>query len=166
MARTKNGFFFVKTIDGGPPAIDWRGMKVATAYHEGAVLRQSTTSGSGVKCAAAGTLVLGVLGAAVPTGHAGAVNAPIYLADHRNMFEVKCLGTGAPLTKLGKKVALAVATILNVRASGAVYTGDATAACRILGFHPDDASGTAAGKRYWVTILPKASAVVGDNVTA
>lgn len=161
MARTKTGLYFIKTVDGGPPAMDWFDLKGATAYYEGQILRLSATSGSAAKASASGTAMLGVTGANV-TSSATTTQMPVYLADPRNVFEARMLATGAPHTRLRDKITFVVGTTHNYRIEGTAYNGAATACLRIIGYNPDDASGTATNKRYWVTFIPNNSLAGGD----
>lgn len=164
MARTKHGFFYVKTIDGGPPAMGQCYVKGATAYYEGQVMRCSMTSGSARRVAASGTSVLGVLGANVAASGATTTEVPFYYLNDRNIFEGRMLATGAPRTRLFDKVTVSVGTIHNYRVAATAYYGETTGCLRIVGWNPDDGAGTAANKRYWVTGLA-ATSLLGNGAT-
>lgn len=145
MSRTKAGFFFVKTLDGSPPA-KMNFPLVAGTYHEGALLRVSGTSGSAVKAAVTNTACIGVAGAYIETTTSGITQMPVYLADSKNVFEAVMVATGAPQARMADRAHFRVGTTHNFRLQGTA----GTAMFRIVGVHPDDAAGTGANKRYWI----------------
>lgn len=145
MAREKAGFLLVKTLNGGPPAIQNYPL-VQTAYYEGNVLRLSGTTGSAALAAAAGTSILGVIATEVTNANAASGDYPVYLADANNVFEAKMLVSSTPQAKVGDLADLAVAT-KNFRLQGTASTN----VISIHGYHPDEAASAHTGVRYWVT---------------
>lgn len=163
MAREKVGLFFVKTLSGSPPAMMWVPLKGGTAYYEGQPLRISATTGSAARVAAGGTAVFGIAAANV-TSNATTTMMPVWLCDDNNVFEGRIAApTGNAWIRFADRVALTVGTVHNYRLTSTVYFGNATASFRIVGCHPDDITGTAANKRYWVMAINKAS-LVGDGL--
>lgn len=151
MARTTPGLYFVKTLNGGPPARLMIYCKGATAYEEGQVLRLSGTSGSGIRAAGSATAVFAVTAAPLAKSGATTTEMPVYVINDNNVFEGRVIATGAPRTRLNDRVTFAQATTHTYRIAATVLQGAATACFRVVGYHPDDASGTATNKRFWVT---------------
>jgi hypothetical protein len=145
MARTYKGYFLVGTLNGSPPAMKNVPL-IATAYYEGNVVRISATTGSCGLAPAAGTAVYGVIGCNVTNANSSSGTYPVWLMDANNVFECIRLDTGAPQVAMGDLVDIAVASTYNYRLQATA----STKVVRIVGVHPDDASGTAAGKRYRV----------------
>jgi hypothetical protein len=146
MARTTAGLFFVKTLNGANPAKTNVPVVVGT-YYEGQPLRVSATTGSAAKLPATGTAVYGVAAAYMSTLDSATEKLPMYAADNNNVFEGVMVATGAAQPRAQDPVNVRVGTTNNYRLAG---TGT-LAHFRVVGVNPDDASGTAANKRYWVT---------------
>ena len=162
MARTKAGFFFVKTRSGKQPAMDWVPLVGATAYYEGQVLRASATTGSAAKQSAAGTTILGIAAANVSSGSAATTKMPIYIADSENVFEGKMIASKAPRAVMYSEVDIRVGTTHNHRLQGTASTKVA----RIVGFHPDEVLTAHTGCRFWVTFGPKSLSGGADKIPA
>lgn len=149
MARTKTGFFFVKTLNGAPPAMKQYPVVAATAYYEGAVLRISATSGSATKFEADGTAVLGVSAANISLARSSyaTTRLPVYLADNNNVFEAQ--QGGVSLSDCQD----VMHDLIDIEVANENYRlGSASSKqCRVVGFHPDDVAKGATGARLWVT---------------
>lgn len=166
MPRSYTGFRFVKTLNGGPPARVWCDIKGSSSMYDGEVLRMSGTSGSVALAAANGTAIFGVAGANV-IANIATTQIPVYLADQNNVFEAKGIASRTAHFLLGDKVTIIVGSTHNFRVASTVLQGEATACCRIIGWHPDTVPGTAAAnQKYWVTFLPAVSIAAGDGTPA
>ena len=149
MARTTQGLYFVKTLDGGPPAMGWAYLKVGTVYYQGQPVRVSNTSGTCIRMATAGTSCYGVVSGDLATS-VTTTKVSIHLANQNNVFEVKATGTGLPRKSVVDQVKLGLATVHNYRA---ILGNSAGGALRVVGFNPDDIAATVTETvRYWVTI--------------
>lgn len=165
MARTTKGLYFVKTLSGGPPAIRQMYLVTGEAYYEGQVLRATQTGPAGT-AAANCTSVLGVLGCNVASADVtSTAKYPVYLLDGNNVFEGQMTATGAPKTRLYDKICFTKPTAGWVKLAGTAYNGAATACLRIIDVNPDDASGTATNKRYWVVANLENSVAGGGGAT-
>ena len=157
MARTTRGFRFVRTIDGGPPAMGYfyRDNSTATAFKEGNVLRVSQTSGSAAKLpAATATVCLGVCGADFVSSTSGTA-MPVYLAVPNNVFEAKMVATSTPKYRLMDTLDIRVNTVYNYSLQGT----SSVKHVRVVGYDPDDEGKSAATMiRYHVVFFPDRSA--------
>ena len=149
MARTKAGFMFAGTKDGGPPAIK-RYPLVAAIYTEGNVLRVSNTTGSATKAAAAGTSILGVLGCNLTSAQSSSGTTgphPVYLADGNNLFKAKMIASSTPQYKVGDVCDVALATTYNYRLQATASTNVVS----IWGFDADESLSAHTGVEYYVS---------------
>ena len=165
MARTKAGFLFAGTKDGGPPAIK-RYPLVATAYYEGAVMRLSGTTGSAAMAAAAGTSILGVLGCNVSNAQSSSATTgpfPVYLADDggNNLFKAKMIASSTPQAKVGDLCDVALATTHNYRLQATASTNVVS----IWGFDKDEALSAHTGVNYYVAFARSVFAQTKSDVT-
>ena len=160
MARTYDGFVFVKTQNGAQPATKNVPVVAGTAYHPGQVVRCVSTSGSAKRVAQTGTAVWGVLAAGIASADiAATTRLPMYIADGNNVFRSKMGFSSTPLTQMRDMVNLTVASTHNYRIQG---TASTVYHCRIVGyedFKSDNATkiaeGSAAtGVQYHVVFRP------------
>jgi hypothetical protein len=154
MPRTYHGFFPVKTLNGGEPALAHVPL-VSAIYEEGNVLRLKATTGSATKAAAAGTALLGALACSLTAAQSLTGKHPVYLFDGNTVFQATRIATG--LSKLSRfdKVDLAVASTYNFRIQGTA----STEAFTIYDVHPDDETSQAANVRYYVLPNPEVSII-------
>jgi len=139
------GLRFRKTLSGGTPAIAHMPL-VATAYYDGNVLRVNGTTGSACLCASGGTIAAGfVMIGNVTNANSSSGVHPMYIINGDSVFEARMRATGARRARTGDLACLNVGTTYNYRLGGTA------GAFRILEPHPDDAGGTAANGRYYVT---------------
>lgn len=149
MARTKTGFFFVKTLNGAPPAMKQYPVVAGTAYHEGAVLRISATSGSATKFVADGTAVLGVSAANISLARSSyaTTRLPVYLADNNNVFEAQYASVSL------SDCQDIMHDLIDIKVGNENYRlgTPSSKQCRVVGFQPEDVAKGVTGARVWVT---------------
>ncbi len=164
MARYYNGFKYVRTLGGTPPAMG-RITLTAGSFYEGEILR-ITSGGKGKLMAVAATCAAGVLAANCNSAQTDR-DRPYYLADDNNVFEaVINLGAAAMSLKLADKHGIYVGTTHNYHVAATVAVGNATASVRIVGYHPDELKTATGGSRVFVTFIPKNSQMPGDAGSA
>lgn len=161
MARTKLGLFFVKTLNGAPPAMQEVLPTGGTTIYEGAPLRLSATYGKVGNLAITATAMYGVAAHKLTAAQVTAATPLLcYLADGNNVFEGKQASTSsiAPRAYLGDLLDIGGTAGDNVR----LTTAASTKMLRVVGWNPikTDSSGNqtavapataATGTYYWVT---------------
>jgi hypothetical protein len=163
MARSYNGFKYVKTLAGTPPAMGWITL-TGGSFYEGEVLRISASSGKGALFANSGTAAAGVLAADCTTA-ATDRSRPYYLADSQNVFEaINTTAVTLPYC-LGDKFTVNIGSTHAFHVTGTALAGNATACVRCVGYHPDEVTTSATGKRLWVVFINQTS-LYGDASTS
>ena len=131
MARAYDGFLFLKTRSGGPPAKTVYNLKSGT-YYDGSVLRLSATSGSAIVIADGATGILGVSSSYVSTADSLTTPISVYNADKDNVFKVRMAGGTVPRGVMHNFCDIVVSTTFNHRIEGTA--GAAVSQTRIIGY--------------------------------
>lgn len=154
-----NGLKFVKTLHGGPPAMDQIPL-VSDAYYPGQVLRVSGTSGSGAVAAAAGTSMAYVAASYVATTDSTVGKHPVYRLDDFNIFEAKMAVSSTPQQKVGDLCDLAV------KGENHALQGTAsTKVLQIVGFPGQESTDAATNHNYYVKAARSLWASTKSDVT-
>jgi hypothetical protein len=151
MAISYAGFMLVGTTDGTDPVIKNYPL-TATAHYKGSVMRMCATFGSAVRgtfTGAAGTSILGVMNSNVTKTQAMVTGTkfPIAMANDKNLFEVKILGSYAPQTLVGDDLPILAGSTFNFRVRG---TAGTVSQVNIWGVPDSESTAAHTGGRYYV----------------